>query len=35
MDSDPDCQHDVAAQRPDVRDDLWRRLKAFIPDLHG
>lgn len=35
LDSDPDCQQDVAAQHPDVCDDLWRRLKAFIPSCMG
>ena len=35
LDSDPDCQQDVAAKYPDVGDDLWRRLKAFMPDVHG
>ncbi|MDP3585360.1 MAG: sulfatase-like hydrolase/transferase [Thiobacillus sp.] len=33
LDSDPTCQHDVSATHPDIRDDLWRRSKAFMPDL--
>ena len=33
LDSDPSCQHDVSAAHPDVRDDLWRRSRAFMADL--
>jgi hypothetical protein len=35
LDSDPACQQDVSAQHPDVRDDLWRRLRGSTPELHG
>lgn len=35
LDSDPDCQHDVSAEHPNVRDDLWRRSEAFISDLQA
>ncbi|MEW6415630.1 MAG: sulfatase-like hydrolase/transferase [Pseudomonadota bacterium] len=32
LDSDPSCQHDVSDTHPEIRDDLWMRLKAFMPD---
>jgi len=34
LDIDPTCQHDVSSVRPDISDDLWNRLKAFMPELH-
>jgi arylsulfatase A-like enzyme len=35
LESDPACQHDVSAQRPDVQADMWGRLKPFMPDPNG
>jgi len=35
LDNDPTCQQDVSATHPDIREDLWRRSKAFMPDLQG
>lgn len=32
LERDPGCQHDVSDTHPEIRDDLWMRLKAFMPD---
>jgi arylsulfatase A-like enzyme/GT2 family glycosyltransferase len=30
MDADPECCHDLVAQRPEITDRLWQQLKAWL-----
>jgi arylsulfatase A-like enzyme/glycosyltransferase involved in cell wall biosynthesis len=35
LENDPACQYDVSEQHPELKDDLWQRLQAFVQQRNG